>query len=127
MYIYIAIGILVLMLAAVLLAGRWQRAKKFKYEIKKLIASGNGNTVLQNVPYEEALKFALQKGAKIDNDNPYQGRISIGFTMKINRVQYSVFFSRTPRDGSVFIGVDTLGRYAKMSPQDLIKSMLKKK
>jgi len=115
------------MLAAVLLAGRWQRAKKFKHEIKKLIASGNGNTVLQNVSYEEALKFALQKGAKIDPDNLYQGKISIGFTMKMNRVQYSVFFSRTPKDDSVFLGVDTLGRYSKKSPQELFKSMMKKR
>jgi hypothetical protein len=126
----LVIGIIILAVSTflfVFLIGKRRRKNMFNHEIMKLIASGEGNTILHNVYYEEALRFAIKNGAEIDNSNLYQGKISIGFTMEIEKAEYHIFFARTAEDDSVFLGVDNVGHHSQMDPRELIKSILTNK
>ncbi len=74
-------------------------------EIVKLINSGNSYTILRNIYYEAARKFALESGA--DTSSPVNRDVndSIQFLMNVNGINYFIYFARHI-DGSTYLGVN---------------------
>jgi len=73
-----------------------------KNEILKLVHSGGDSTILRNIFYEAALKFALESGAKIDThklDNTFAS-----FELEVDGIIYRIHISKQ-RDGSTGLGV----------------------
>ena len=73
--------------------------------IINLVESGGGNTIMQDIDYETAIKYALESG--VDTKSPVNDNINdnIQFKATIRNKNCLVFFARQI-DGSTYLGVD---------------------
>ena len=104
---YIVIIILIIFVLWCIVSGKKRREDIFTYEIRKLIYSGNKDTVLRHVYFEAALKYALEHGGQLEPGTMFMHTNSIMFMMNIDGEDYWIFFSRF-RDGSAFLGISNV-------------------
>jgi hypothetical protein len=74
-------------------------------EIYKLIYSRQSATVLRNIYFEAALKFALESGAALEPGQSMMNTGSIHFEMNIDGTNYFIYLARHA-DGSTYLGID---------------------
>lgn len=77
-------------------------AQKIYNYILHLHASGQSHGVLNDILYDNAFKYAMAHGAKPDQEDIYKGQVQM--EMKINGINYYIFFSKMP-NGSTYIGI----------------------
>lgn len=126
---YIVIIILIIFVLWFFIGGKKRREDILTYEIRKLIYSGNKDTVLRHVYFEAALKYALEHGGQLEPGKMFIHTNSILFMMNIDGEDYMIFFSRC-RDDSAFLSVETLQEFCERfspSTSEIVKKYLHQK
>lgn len=118
----IIVGIIVVAILFIVLTGKSRRANKMKDAIYKLILSGREYTILSDVYFEAALKFALESGAELEPGQSKFETNSINFKMNIDGTNYFIFFAKQ-LNGSTFLGISNADEAAKQFRDKISKNI----
>lgn len=116
-------GIIAVVVVFILLTGKSRRANKMKKEIYALVRSGQKKTILHDIFFEAALKFALESGAKLEHGQSKLDTTSIQFKTNIDGTNYFIYFAKNT-DGSTYLGIDDADELQKEFRERVHKSNL---